>query len=183
MPQMVRGVNLQDLDIRKDSEGNQEWMWGKKTYGPQRLEGIPIPRITELMMVHDDDYNGVEGLVRWIYFRFTGEDELVIQVDPVVDLRVIDDDYLLLSGAFDVYAITARGENVSQWLENLSRRYRQLTIEDIVSEADLTAMDIEEESTFYAHQPTKLSVLLHRRWLPDEGDNWPHFNNLSLIHI
>ena len=188
MPQMVRAVNLQDLHIREDSEGNQEWMWGKKTYGPQRLEGVPVPRITELMMVHNDDYTGAEGLVRWIYYEFTEKDEVAIQVDPVVDLRVIDDDYLLLSGAFDVYAITTRGEKVSQWVDSLHQRSQQLTVEDVVSETDLTAMDIEEEeSTFYVHQPTKLAVLIHRRWLPSGEhvlDDWPHqFNNREPVLI
>jgi len=168
MPQATRVVNLRDLDIREDSEGNQEWMWGKKTYGPQRLEGVPVPRITELMMVHDDDYTGVEGLTRWIYRhqRPLGKGEVAIQVEPVVDLRVIDDDYLLLSGTFDVYGMTTQ--------EDLSVLYNNFLV-------DLKSMDEEAESVFYVHHPTKLSVLIHRRW---PSLDWPYqLNNREPILI
>lgn len=174
MLQATRVVNLRDLDIREDSEGNQEWMWGKKTYGPQRLEDAPVPRITELMMVHNDDYNGAEGLTRWIYrhTRPLEKGEVAIQVSPCVDLRVIDDDYLLLSGTFDVYGMTIK-EDLSVLNDNWL--------------ADLKSMDEEAESVFYVHHPTKLSVLLHRRWLPSGEsvlDNWPHrFNNREPILI
>ena len=176
MPQATRVVNLRDLDIREDSEGNQEWMWGKKTYGPQRLEDAPIPRITELMMVHNDDYTGVEGLTRWIYrhTRPLEKGSVAIQVSPCVDLRVIDDDYLLLSGTFDVYGMT-----IQEDLSVLNNRESWL--------ADLKLLDEEAESVFYVHHPTKLSVLLHRRWLPSGEsvlDNWPHqFNNREPILI
>ena len=173
MPQVVRAVELRDLDIREDSEGNQEWMWGKKTYGPQRLESVPVPRITELMMVHDDDYSGAEGLTRWIYRhqRPLGKGEVAIQVDPVVDLRVIDEDYLLLSGTFDVYGMTTQ-----QDLSVLNDNWL----------ADLKSVE-EADSIFYGHHPTKLSVLLHRRWLPSGEslmDEWPHqFNNREPVLI
>ena len=172
MPQATRVVELRDLDIREDSEGNQEWMWGKKTYGPQRLEGAPIPRITELMMVHNDDYNGAEGLTRWIYHhqRPLEKGEVAIQVDPCVDLRQVDEDYLLLSGTFDVYGMTTQGDLSvlnDNWLADLSEE--------------------DADSIFYVHHPTKLSVLLHRRWLPSGRnvmDNWPHqFNNREPILI
>lgn len=181
MPQVARVVNLRDLDIREDSEGNQEWMWGKKTYGPQRLEGAPVPRITELMMIHNDNYTGVEGLTRWIYLhqRPLEKGWVGIQVDPVVDLRVIDDDYLLLSGTFDVYGVTTRG--------NLSVQFNDDVTNGDTWLYDLKTMQEEAESVFYVHQPTKLSVLLHRRWLPSGEsvfDNWPHqFNNREPILI
>jgi len=144
MPGATRVVNLRDLDIREDSEGNQEWVWGKKTYGPQRLEDAPIPRITELIMVHDNDlnYNGVEGLIRGIYLhqRPLEKGWVGIQVDPVVDLRVIDDDYLLLSGTFDVYGVTTRG--------NLSARFNdEVTIENTWLH-DLKTMQEEGDSCF-----------------------------------
>ena len=178
MPQMARVVNLRDLDIREDSEGNQEWMWDKKTYGPQRLESVPVPRITELMMVHSDDYSGAEGLTRWIYRhqRPLGKGEVAIQVDPVVDLRVIDEDYLLLSGTFEVYGMTTQ--------EDLSS---VLASEGNSMVADLKSEEEVVEYIFYAHHQAKLSVLLHRRWLPSGEhvlDNWPHqFNNREPILI
>ena len=167
MPGATRVVNLRDLDIREDSEGNQEWVWGKKTYGPQRLEDAPIPRITELIMVHDNDlnYNGVEGLIRGIYLhqRPLEKGWVGIQVDPVVDLRVIDDDYLLLSGTFDVYGVTTRG--------NLSARFNdEVTIEN-TWRYDLKTMQEEGDSCFYVHRPTKLAVLIHRRW---PSLDWPY---------
>jgi len=170
MPQATRVVELRDLDIREDSEGNQEWMWGKKTYGPQRLEGAPIPRITELMMVHNDDYNGAEGLTRWIYHhtRPLEKGAVAIQVDPVVDLRVIDEDYLLLSGTFDVYGVTTR--------RGLSALYN----EDNCL-VDLKTMQEEGDSCFYVHRPTKLSALIHRRW---PSLDWPYqLNNREPILI
>lgn len=178
MPQVARVVNLRDLDIREDSEGNQEWMWGKKTYGPQRLEGVPVPRITELMMVHNDDYSGAEGLTRWIYLhqRPLEKGWVGIQVDHDVDLRVINDDYLLLSGRFDVYGVTTQ--------ENLGACFNDTWL------YDLRELDEEVEDAFYPvdiTHPTKLSVLLHRRWLPSGEhvlDNWPHqFNNREPILI
>ena len=156
MPQVARVVNLRDLDIREDSEGNQEWMWGKKTYGPQRLEGAPVPRITELIMVHDNDlnYKGVEGFTPgWVG----------IQVDPVVDLRVIDDDYLLLSGTFDVYGVTTRG--------NLSVQFNDDVTNENTWLHDLKTMQEEGDSCFYVHRPTKLAVLIHRRW---PSLDWPY---------
>ena len=181
MPQATRIVFLRDLDIREDSEGNQEWMWGKKTYGPQRLEGAPVPRITELMMEHSIGYDGGEGLTRWIYLhqRPLEKGEVAIQVDPVVDLRVIDDDYLLISGTFDVYGVTTR--------RNLSVQFNdEVTTEDSWLH-DLKTMQEEGDSCFYVHRPTKLSVLLHRRWLPPSGEqpfDWPYqFNNREPILI
>jgi hypothetical protein len=175
MPLATRVVFLRDLDIREDSEGNQEWMWGKKTYGPQRLEDAPVPRITELMMVHNDDYNGAEGLTLWIYVhqRPLEKGLVAFQVEPCVDLRVIDDDYLLLSGTFDVYGVTTQ--------ENLSLRFNQEALNDLKS------MHEEADSVFYVRHPAKLSVLLHRRWLPDGESvmhSWPHqFNNREPVLI
>ena len=174
MPQATRVVNLRDLDIREDSEGNQEWVWGKKTYGPHTLGDAPVPSITELMMVHNDEYMGAEGLTRWIYrhSRPLEKGEVAIQVNPCVDLRQVDEDYLLLSGTFDVYGMTTQ-EDLSVLNDNWL--------------ADLKSMDEEAESVFYVHHPAKLSVLLHRRWLPSGGnvvDDWPHqFNNREPVLI
>lgn len=181
MPQVVRAVNLRDLDIREDSEGNQEWMWGKKTYGPQRLESVPVPRITELMMVHNDDYNGAEGLTRWIYLhqRPLEKGWVGIQVNPCVDLRQVDEDYLLLSGTFDVYGMTTQEDLSGYFMRN------QQDVSYSWS-ADLKSMNEEAESVFYVHHPTKLSVLLHRRWV-SSGEQpfvWPYqFNNREPILI
>lgn len=175
---------LTDLVVRDDLEGNQEWVWGKKTYGPRRLDGTPIPRVTELLRNNLHNFTGGECLTRAIYnSTVRGNHEFGLQIEPVPDeMREIGDDHLLISGSLELIAITGSDEDASLWdyVSRLGGNWPDLR--DILHFPGI-------ECRFVVREAANFSALLHRRWIPYGGErehtistrtsSWPHRFDVS----
>ena len=174
IPLMVSDNILREFGLREDSEGNQEWVAGRKSYGPQRLDDTPIPRITELLLFNSHDFEGGECLARTYYNgrTYNGLD-YGLQLEPCAsEMREIGEDHLLISGSFDIFAITA---------ETSEELLRGETIPDFREIVNLPYVEFH----FMVREAANFTVLLHRRWIPSEPAQpgrirrWPHRFDVS----